>query len=435
MRFGASIGAGSIVAAVIAFGACSEPYDGAAEAADAGNAPDAGSDTSVVTPMDASVDAATCAASYTIPLPGPYVEAAFAPASDLAYVAIGRDIPASGAPGEGTGWLGIVDTCAGAIKKAFDPPLIASKPATSLRAPLLVGGTLYMTENQVAPNVGSVVRFDLAAQGFAASALVKASANQDELWSLAVPTSGKVWASGTRAFDTGSNLWTVKSDTNGQCSYFPTAPNVELGRVMFAAGNDVYQSALVASDGMKILHFDDAACASAAPCGLCAPTWTSPVLKLAGFAGSPGGFSMRVSGGKLYVSGAQFVSGSEGVGFVAELDLTTKTWGPTFTFNPTSFVDTLQGLAVEPDGTHLLAVGVKGLEPVAGGWSFDAGTGVLLRLAIPFSGTPQPSSINLPLAQPTSVAVDARGVYIAGAATSKSGLFVKCKSASDCPSM
>jgi len=166
-----------------------------------------------VTPTDAGGDAATCAASYTIPLPGPLVEAAFDPASDRAYVAIGRDIPASGSPGDGTGWLGLVDICAGAITKTFDPPLVAGKPATSLRAPLLAGGSIYMMENQPAPSVRSVVRFDLAAQAFTATGIEKVSTNKDELWSLAVPSSGKVWASGTRAFDIGSNLVSSASHT------------------------------------------------------------------------------------------------------------------------------------------------------------------------------------------------------------------------------
>jgi hypothetical protein len=434
MRFGAIAGAGAILLGLVAVGACSDPYDGSPATA-AGDAGDAASDTSIVTSTDAGADAATCAASYTLALPGPYVEAAFDPASDRAYVAVGRDIPDAGAPGDGSGWLGVVDTCAGAITKTFDPPLIGGKPATSLRAPLLAGGLLYMVENQPAPSAGSFVRFDVAAQTFTATPVAKASQNLDEIWSSAVPSSGKIWASGTRAFDTGSSLWTVKGDPSGQCNYFPTEPAGELGRAMLAVGSDVYQSSLVPSSGMKILHFDDAACATTEPCGTCAPTWTTPLLMLPAFSGAPGAFVMRVVGSKLYAGGVLVASGKDTVGFVAELDLPSRTWGPVFTFNPTTSVDAVQGLAAEPDGHHLLAVGVKGLEPVAGGWSFDAGTGVLLRLAIPFASTPEATSINLPLAQPASVAVDARGVYIAGTATSKSGLFVKCRSANDCPSM
>jgi hypothetical protein len=430
MRLRAIVGAGAVLAGVLASGACGEPYTATPDPGGAGDAGDAGTDTSIATPVDAAGDAATCASSYTIALPGPGVEAAFDPGADRAYVAVGRVVPDAG---DGSGWLGVVDTCSGTIKKAFDPPVIAGTPATWLRAPLLAGGSLYMTESQPAPSVVSAVRFDLAAETFTPTAIAKASVHQDEIWSVAVTSSGSLWASGTRAFDTGSNLWTVRADPSGQCNYFPTEPSTELGRVIVAAGSDLYQSVMIASGGMKVLHFDESACASG--CGACLATWTTPPLTIAGFAGAPSTFGMRVTGTSLYAAGVLFASGSDGVGFVAELDLASRTWGPSFTFNPTSFIDAFQGLAVEPDGQHLLVTGVKGLEPVAGGWSYDAGTGVLVRLEIPFAAAPKVTSlINLPLPQPTAVAADARGVYIAGTASSNSGLFVKCKSAIDCPS-
>lgn len=401
---------------------------GYSSGADAGV--DAGVDAPVVdAATDAQPDAAACLASFTVPFPGLWIHAALDPAREVAYVAAGHDVPDGGLAGTGAGYFAVVDACAGNVTKAFDPPLANGKATWALSYPALSGTSVYLTAGFNPPFAG-YARFDTVTQAFTQTPLSKPSAYVDELWSLTATAAGGVWLSGTRAVDQSPGVWTGKGDVTGQpCSYFPLQGPENHGRAITSSGNDVYQA--IADASLRVLHFDDAACAAKAPCGACLSTWASPSFVAPGSSGAHSAYALRTVGTKLYMGGFAVVTGNDFLGFVAELDLATHKWGPVFTFNPSNAIDAFISLAVSPDGKQLFAGAVKGWD---GSATFTSATGELFTLPIPFAAVPQATSINLPVVAPWSVDADARGVYVAGTTDQGNGLFLKCQSSTQCPS-
>jgi hypothetical protein len=394
---------------------------------------DAGTDAGVdASPLDAAKDAAgdaaVCVPSFSLPFPGLSIRQVLDPSKEVAYVAGGRDVPDGGVGGTGPGYLAVVDACVGKITKAFDPPVANGKATWSLASPSLSGTSVYLAAGSFPPFAG-YVRFDPQTETFTQATLPKPSPYSDEIWALAATASGSVWTSGTRATDQVSGIWTVKGDATGQpCSYPTTQGPENHGRAIIAAGNDVYQA--TADQSMRILHFDDGACAAKAPCGACLPTWVSPSFVVPTSTGSQSVFALRATTTKLYVGGLAVVSAADYLGFVVELDLATRAWGPVFTFNPSVAIDAVVSLAVSSDGTQLYAGAVKGWD---GSSKFVSATGMLFTLPIPFTATPQGTSINLPIVAPWSLDADARGIYVGGSSDSTDSLFIKCQSSTQCP--
>lgn len=377
---------------------------------------------------EASSDAAACVPSFSLPFAGLSIREVLDPSKEVAYVAGGRETPDGGIGGTGPGYLAIVDACAGKITKAYDPPKAGGNPTWLLGSPALSGASVYLAAGSFPPLAG-YVRFDTATEAFTLAILAKPSANNDEIWAVAATANGNVWSSGTRATDQVAAPWTTKGDATGQpCSYFPAPSPENYGRAIIATGNDVYQA--VAAQSLRILHFDDAACAAKAPCGACTPSWVSPSFVAPGGAGAHSAFALRATATKLYMSGFAVATATDYLGFVVELDLVSKTWGPAFTFNPSSAIDAIISLAFSADGTQLFAGAVKGWD---GSPKFVSATGMLFTLPIPFAATPLATNINLPVVAPWSLDADARGVYVAGARDATDGLFIKCQSSTQCP--
>ncbi|HEX7602665.1 MAG TPA: hypothetical protein VF316_13705 [Polyangiaceae bacterium] len=397
--------------------------------ADAGS--DAGVDAGVDAPpvdaaKDANGDAATCVPTFSVPYPGLEIREALDPSKEIAYVTSGHAAPDGGVS---TGYLSVVDACSGKITKTFDPPLAGGKATWYLGAPAISGTAVYAASGSNPPLAG-YMRFDTQTEVFTQAVLAKPSSYTDEIWTVTAPASGSVWISGTSSIDHApSGIWTSKGDATGQpCGYFPPEAPENHGRAMIASGTDVYQA--IADQSLKILHFDDAACAAKAPCGTCLPTWSTTSFVAPGGTGSQSAYALRLVGTKLYMSGFAVVTSTDFLGFVVELDLPSRTWGPVFTFNPSTAIDAVVSLAGSPDGTQLFAGAVKSWD---GSPKFVSATGLLLTLPIPFGASPQATSINLPFVAPWSLDADARGVYIAGLTDTSDGLFIKCQSSTQCP--
>jgi hypothetical protein len=375
----------------------------------------------------------TCTPTWSVLFPSTGVNAHdYEPATSTLYVSGAKQVGDAGA----TGYFAFVDTCTGTLERALDPPAIGDAGLGYLGSITRAGSTLYVgTAPPQPPNAGGFTRFDLGGQAFQSQVDVpqfSGAAHTDEIWQM-VAAGADLWMSGTTMTE-GSSAAAVVVKSNGSgpgCATPISGYTGNFGRAIAATPTDAWMA--IAGTSIRVLHFASSSCSATAPCS-CAPTWVSQPLTLTNDANTMGAHRSLLIGSTLYVAGWAIKQGSttDWEGYVAQLDLASHAWGPTYTFDPTSAIDAIVNLAT--DGLRLYASAEQGWDGTSA--NYASASSKVIELPIPLVANPTPTVVDVPgLRVGWSIDVDATGMVLSGISatgTGSDGRSVRCTLAS-CP--
>ncbi len=372
----------------------------------------------------------TCTPTWSVPFANANVNGQYyEPASSTLYVSSAKHIGDAAA----TGYFGFVDTCTGTLERALDPPTIGDASLGYLGTSTHGGSTLFVdTVAPQPPNAGAFARFDLPSQTFQSLVDVpqfSGPPHTDEIWE-AVSSGTDLWMSGTMMTEGASaSAVIVKSDGTTSCATPIAGYTGMLGRAIAATPSDVWMA--IAGTSIRVAHFTPSSCSSTSPCS-CTPTWVSPPMTLTNDTNTMGAHRSLVVASTLYVAGWAIKPNSttDWIAYVAQLDLASHAWGPTYTYDPTSAIDAF--VRVTTDGANLYASAATGWD---GTGNYASTSSKIVVLPIPLVASPTATIIDVPqLRVAWSIDVDATGMILSGLSTTgnNDGRALRC-TLSSCP--
>ena len=369
----------------------------------------------------------TCSATWSVPYAavganGHYYQ----PSTSTLYVSGSRQVGDAAA----TGYFAFVDSCTGTLERALDPPTIGDAAVGSLGQSAPSGSTLFVGAGvPQPPNAGGYATFNLTSQSFASLFGVpkfSSPPHTDEIWEIAT-ANGHLWMSGTTLTDSPpQSPVIVKSNGAGSACAAVLPYSGMSGRAIAATAADVYLA--IAGNDVQVLHFGESSCPTTSPCS-CAPSWTSQPFTLTNNMNTMGAHRSTIIGSTLYVVGWAIKQGSttDWEGYVAQLDLASKAWGPTYTYDPTAAIDAFVNVAT--DGAHLYVSGESGWDGV----DYATASSEVVVLPVPLVANSTATIIDVPpLRVAWSIDLDATGMVLTGASSGTDSRSVRCTRTS-CP--
>jgi hypothetical protein len=310
---------------------------------------------------------ATCSPTWYTDLPGATVNGA---ALD------GQSLYAIGSKST-TGWVGRVDTCAGALAKEANV-MPAGSQSSGLSKGIVSGGSLYVVGSVVTtsdPRNGLYAKLNPTSLAASFVNPLVGSTGEDEVNAVAAASSGALWMVG-RANALSGPAWGIKGTTGGQACGFPVGSGAGSSHAVANSGNTLYVARTNAG-ALYLEQFADANCPATGPCP-CTPSATSPAITMG--TENTEARAMLHHGGALYVAGYSVDTGGlpNAKAFVIRLTPAGQVLGR-YNFDPTTQFDAFVALAT--DGNTLYVGGGQGWDQSA---SFASSTGALHALPLGF---------------------------------------------------
>jgi hypothetical protein len=327
------------------------------------------------------------------------------------------------------GWVGSFDPCTG---KQLGARTLAVPGATSTSlvslvlsgANVLVAGSSVLTGDA---GEGTYARLDKQSLSVAGAWPLFGSAGTDEIWGIALASSGDLWMAGATDVAVSPRAWGVKGTANGQACGFPGPfSGAGAAHAVAASGTNVYVAAMDGSQ-LVLVQYGDSVCSSSPPCP-CSPVWQSAKIAV-GTAGTDPR-SMLVIGGHAFVAGFAWDSAlADSFAFVSQIALGTGTVVGTYRYDPTTQIDAFLGLAT--DGQRLYVSGGRGWDGQSGYQSVSA---LLAALPTAITNTTAPHWVASPLGLHVMWKIDSGagasgGVY----GTTSDKVLFKCEKSGVCP--
>lgn len=318
-----------------------------------------------------------------------------------------------------------VHTCRGTLLHEVDGPTVDGQKVPGLQVVRQNGNSLYtkLRQDSIATSPPGYAVYDATTHSF--TRLVQPprfspNSVSEELWSLDVSQSGKVWMYGT--WTDAANVFTplaMRSDGSGKtcfADYPELAPAA--GRPITTINDDVYMVVPFGAE-VRIQHFKDSAC-DIASCNCPVADVLPPLTFAAAYVQV---MAAKVVGNSLVIVGFYGTSDTDWVGFVAQLNFIGQTWGKPYLYDPTTSRDGFTTL--DSDGSSVYAAAFQKYDPA----DLNTSASEFFVFGLPITDTSTPKKISAPnIRGAYALAVDGDGFFATGYSSTNTtdGRSIRC---------